>query len=137
LVKISANRYVSKRITIIRKEVETSTQRLRRRTLKNLEEIFEVATKIAGGEIKHQRIKGKMIRISLNQQRRWLLIAGQAAKIIKNVASNIEEKEIYAQLDELERLVNEAKALLEKALRELKDIARLNGWQTNPQNDLT
>jgi len=71
--------------------------------------------------MKHRRVKGKMVPISLNQQRRWLSIAGQAAEIIKNVASDIEEKAIYAQLDELERLVNEANVLLEKELRELKE----------------
>jgi hypothetical protein len=67
-----------------------------------------MAARIARGEIEHQRIEEKMVRVSLNQRRRWLLVAGQAAKIINNIASNLDEKEIYAQLNELERLVNEA-----------------------------
>ena len=108
MVKIFVNRYVSRRIIIIRREIETNTQKIRERTLKNLEEIFRMAARIAKGEIKRQRIKGKMVQISLNQRRRWLRVAEYTAKIIKNIASNIDEKEIYAQLDELGRLVNEA-----------------------------
>ena len=119
MVKISVNRYVSRRVDKVRKEVEVSTQRLREKTLKHLEDIFRMAARVAGDEVKHQRIHGKMVRITLNQQRRWLLVAGQAAKTIKNVATNIDEKEIYVQLDKLARLVNEAnpKAETEKPMK--------------------
>ena len=108
MVKISVNRYVSRRIDEARKEAEASTQKLRKNTLKHLKEIFLISARVAGGEVKHQRIHGKMVRITLNQRRRWLLVAGQAAKTIKNVATNIDEQEIYIQLDKLARLVNEA-----------------------------
>jgi arsenate reductase-like glutaredoxin family protein len=57
--------------------------------------------------VKHQIINGKMVCITLKQQRRWLHVAGQAAKTIKNVANNIDEQEIKAQLNELEKLLNE------------------------------
>lgn len=109
MVRISVNRYVSRRVEKIRKEVEVSTQRLREKTLKHLEEIFTMAARVAGDEVKHQRIDEKMVRITLNQQRRWLHVAGQAAKTIKNVATNIDEQEIYIQLEKLARLINEAK----------------------------
>ena len=108
MVKVSINRFVSSRVEKVRKEVEVTTQRLRKKTLKHLEEIFTTAARVAKGEIKHQRINGKMVRITLNQRRRWLRIAEQAAKTIKNIANNIDEQEIYIQLDKLAKLVNEA-----------------------------
>ena len=47
MVKISVNRYVEKRIAETRLEMETALNELKRRMLKNLEEIFEMASKIA------------------------------------------------------------------------------------------
>ncbi|MDI6869729.1 MAG: hypothetical protein QMD88_09220 [Coprothermobacterota bacterium] len=105
MVKVSVNRFVLQRIENIRKEVENSIQRLRKKTLKHLEDIFTMAARVAKGEIKHQRIDGRMVRITLNQRRRWLRVAEQAAKTIKNIATNIDEQEIYIQLDKLARLV--------------------------------
>jgi hypothetical protein len=66
-----------------------------------------MATRVAGDEVKHQRIDGKMVRITRNQQRRWLHVAAQAAKTIKTIATNINEKEIKAQLSELEKPLQE------------------------------
>ena len=105
MVKISVNRYVSRRVEKIRKEVGVSTERLREKTLKHLEEIFIMATRVAGDEVKHQRIDGKMVRITGNQRQKWRLVAAQAAKTIKHVANNIDEKQIKAQLNELEKLL--------------------------------
>lgn len=113
MVKVSVNRFISRRIEMIRRKVEANTQRLRERTLKNLDEIFRVSARIARGEIKHQRINGKMVRINLKQRRRWLHIAEHVAKIMNRIAPNFNEQEIYIQLDRLERLVNEANAKAE------------------------
>ena len=110
MVKVSVNRFVSRRVEKVRREVEVSAQRLRKKTLKHLEEIFTTAARVAGGEVRHQRIDGKMVRITLNQRRRWLRVAEKAAKTIDNVATNIDEQEIYIQLDKLAKLVNEATA---------------------------
>jgi len=107
MVKVSINRFVSSRVEKVRKEVEVTTQRLRKKTLKHLEDIFTMAARVARGEIKHQRIDGKMVQITLNQRRRWLRIAEQAAKTIENISTNIDEQEIKTQLNELERLLNE------------------------------
>jgi len=52
LVKISVNRFVSRCVEKIRKGIEASTQRLREKTLKHLEEIFTMAARVAKGEIK-------------------------------------------------------------------------------------
>ena len=109
MVKVSVNRFVSRRLEEIRKEVEAESKRLRENTLNRLEEIFNVAAKVARGEIRHQRINGKMAPIKLNQRKRWLRVAKHIALTMNSIASNIDEKEIQAQLNELERLINEAK----------------------------
>ena len=109
MVKVSVNRFVSNRVVAIRNEVEAESQRLRNRTLDRLEEIFNVAAKVARGEIRHQRIDGKMVPIRLNQRKRWLRVAKHIVLTMNSIASNIDEKEIHAQINELERLVNEAK----------------------------
>ena len=109
MVKVSVNRFISSRIVAIRNEVKAEAQRLRNRTLDKLEEIFNVAAKVARGEIRHQRIDGKMVPIRLNQRKRWLRVAKHVTLTMSSIASNIDEQEIYAQLNELERLINETK----------------------------
>ena len=109
MVKVSVNRFVSSRVVTIRNEVNAEAQRLRERTLNKLEEIFKAAAKVAKGEIRHQRINGKMVPISLNQRQRWVRVAKHIALTMSSIASNLDEQEIHAQLDELERLINEAK----------------------------
>lgn len=111
MVKVSVNRFVSSRIMTIRNEVEAETQRLREKTLSKLEEIFKVAAKVARGEIRHQRINGKMVPIRLNQRRRWVRVAEHIARTMNSIASNLDEKEIHAQLNELERLINEVQTI--------------------------
>ena len=47
-----------------------------------------------------------MAPIRLDQRKRWVRVAEHIAR-----ASNIDEKEIHAQLNELERLINEAQTI--------------------------
>jgi len=107
-VKVSVNRFVLLRIERTRKEVETSTQRLRNKTLKNLGEIFATASRVVNGQIKQQRINRRMVPITLTQRRRWLLVAGHTAQTMKKIADNFDEQEIKLQLDKLEKLIKEA-----------------------------
>ena len=108
MVKVSVNRYVSHRIDTIRKDVEKDIQKLRKKTLRNLEEIFMMSSRVTRGKIKHQRINGKMVPVTLRQRRRWLLVAGQTALMIKSITTKFDEQEINLQLSKLEKLVQEA-----------------------------
>ena len=108
MVKVSVNRYVSRRIDKIRKNVESDVQKLRKKTLRNLEEIFMMSSRAARGKVKHQRIDGKMVPVTLRQRRRWLLVAGQTALMIKSITTKFDEQEIDLQLNKLEKLVQEA-----------------------------
>jgi len=108
LVKVSINRYLQRRIETARKEIETQTRKIRNKSIQNLEEILNMAARMARGEIQRRRIRGKMTRVTLKQRKRYLRVAEQAAKTIDSIATNLNEKEIYAKLDELERLIDEA-----------------------------
>ena len=108
MVKVSVNRYLQRRIETARREIETQTRKIRNRSIQNLEEILNMAARMARGEIPRQRIKGKMTSVTLKRRERYFRVAEQAAKTINNIATNIDEKEIYDQLDKLERLIREA-----------------------------
>ena len=66
MAKVSVNTFVISCVTAIRNEVKIKTLRLRNRTSSMLEETFKVAAKVARGGIRHQRINGKTVPISLN-----------------------------------------------------------------------
>ena len=110
LVKVSVNRFVSTRVEAIRNDVETDIRRLRKRTISRLEEVFNVAARVARCRNGHQRVNGKMTAIGLVQRKRWFRVAEHAALTIQCIASNVDEKEILSRLNELKRLVDEAKA---------------------------
>ncbi len=105
MVKVSVKRYVSRRVEIIREEVKVGVEKLRRKTLRRLHEIFQAAAKVAGGDVKHQRVKGKMIRIGVGQRYKWLQIARYAVEMMDSIKENFDEMRINAQLKELERLL--------------------------------
>lgn len=109
MVKVSVNRFASTRVEAIRNFVEADIRRLQKRTISRLEEVFNVAAKMARGRIGHQRVNGKMTAIGLVQRKRWFRVAEHAALTIKSIASNVDEKEILSRLNELKRLVDEAK----------------------------
>lgn len=50
---------------------------------------------------KTQRINGKMVPISLKQKRKLVRVAACVAQTMNKIASNIDEQEINAQLNEL------------------------------------
>ncbi|MBS7612234.1 hypothetical protein KEJ27_08570 [Candidatus Bathyarchaeota archaeon] len=108
MVKVSINRFVLRRVERVRRDVEVAAQRLRKKMLRDLEEVFEMSARVVRGEVERRRIDGRMARITLDQRRKWLRVAEKAAKIIENISINIDEQEIYTQLDELSRLINEA-----------------------------
>jgi len=111
LVKVSVNRAVARRIFRLRKTVEVNTQKIRSEVLRSLEEVFNLAVSIAKGEVKRQReSNGKEVPITLKQRQMWARVAAYTAQIMNSIAEGFDEREIDAQLDELERLVNEARS---------------------------
>ncbi|MEM3464565.1 MAG: hypothetical protein QXL91_06840 [Candidatus Bathyarchaeia archaeon] len=82
------------------------TQKLRQKLIEWLEEIFNLACKIAKGEV--QALEGKPV--TLKMRRDWARVAGYTAQVIQSIAKGFDEKEIDDQLKELRRLIDEAKA---------------------------
>ena len=130
LVKVSVNRYITRRIGTIRKDLEKDIRRLRKKTLRNLEEIFTISSHVARGKMKHQRINGKMAEITLRQRRRWLLVAGQTALMIKNTATKFDEQEISLQLNELEKQVQEATSIEKQGNPKNRNISKTKHQKT-------
>ena len=117
MVKVSVKRYISRRVEIIGEEVKVGVEKLRRKTQRRLHEIFQAAAKVAGGDVKHQRVKRKMIRIGVGQRYKWLQIARYAVEMMDSIKENFDEMRIYAQLKELERLLEGINQGSEKSFR--------------------
>ena len=108
--KISRNLMFLRRVATLKQSIKIDTQELRSKTIRNLEQLFDLAVMFAKGEIKTQTESGKTVKITLKQRQMWARIAAYIAQILNSIASGFDEKQIDVQLDELERLVSEAKA---------------------------
>lgn len=97
---------------------------MREKTLSNLEDLFEMATRIAKGDMKTLTLKGKATPISMKQRQMWARVAAYIAQIMNSIADGFDERSIDAQLDELERMVSEAKTKAETREPKEADGAR-------------
>jgi len=104
---------ISRRVTRLRRIVQIDTQRMREKTLSSLEDLFEMATTIAKGDIKTQTLKGRATPISVKQRQMWARVAAYIAQIMNSIAEGFDEKTIDTHLTELERMVDEVKAKAE------------------------
>jgi hypothetical protein len=101
---------LSRRVLRLRRAVIVDTQRIRTKTLQSLEELFDLAVRIARGEVRTQTVDGKRVRVGMKQRQMWARIAAYIAQIMNSIAEGFDAREVDAQLDELERMVDEAKA---------------------------
>jgi hypothetical protein len=90
---------ITHRIGKLKETVKVNTQRLRGKALEGLEELFDLAQAMA-----------KSKNVKFKQRQIWARIAAYIAQIINSVASGFDERQIDADFDELERLINEAKS---------------------------
>jgi len=89
---------VFSRVVKLRRVIKVDTQRLRGKTLRHLEGLFDMAKSLA---------KDEKVRLSARQK--WVRIAAYLAQVINSVAQGFDEKEIDVQLTELEKLIDEVK----------------------------
>ncbi len=94
----------------LRREVKVHTQRIRVELLKSLEEIFTLAKPLAKGEFQTQTVDGIQVKVTLKERRAWARVAAYLAQIMNSVAEGYDEREINELLNELEKMVREAKA---------------------------
>jgi hypothetical protein len=123
---------VVRRISQLRKSVKFDTDRLRRKTIASLEQLFDVASDFARGRIKWQTQDGKASPVTIKQRQMWARIAAYVAQIMNMIANGIDERQIDKDLAHLEKLVNEATA---------KNIAsqprKTDGQETGPAKPAT
>jgi len=112
-MKISRKNSIHRRVIQLKRRVKIDTQRIRAHLLKQLEEIFKLAASLAKGEVKTLKTEKKQVRVSLKQRQMWARVAAYTAQIINSIAQGFDEREIDIQLDELEKLIREAKAKAE------------------------
>jgi hypothetical protein len=105
MAKFSRPFLLSKRIGEIQEKVKVDTQRLREKLLRELEQIFNEAVKMARGEV---TVQGK--ELTVKQRQLWARVAAYTAQVMQSIAKGFDEHEIDEQLKELRRLVDEAKA---------------------------
>ena len=101
---------IERRLRRLRKRIKVDTQEIRSKTLDNLEEIFNLAASLAKGEFKTQNVDGSPVKVTIKQRQMWARVAAYVAQIMNSIALRFDERQIDIDLDELERLVNEAKA---------------------------
>lgn len=90
---------VLSRVQKLKRRIKIDTQRMRGKALTSLEELFEMATELA-----------KNKELDLKDRQFWTRIAAYICQVINSVATGFDERQIDVQLDELERLVIEARA---------------------------
>lgn len=113
MVRVSRKNGIHCRVIQLKRRVKIDTQRIRSNLLKHLEEIFNLAASLAKGDIKTMKVGDKRVKVSLKQRQMWAKVAAYTAQIMNSIAQGFDEREIDVQLDELERLVNEARAKAE------------------------
>ena len=109
----SRNRMVLERVARLHEKVEADTQRMRKSTLDSLEEIFGLAISLAKGDVKTQTTESGKVKVTLKQRQIWARIAAYVAQVMNSIAHGFDEKDVDVKLEELERLVDEAKARAE------------------------
>jgi hypothetical protein len=104
MAKFSRPFSVSRKVAGLREKVRVDTQKIRERLLENLQAIFNEAARLAKGET---TVNGE--ELTLKQRQAWARVAAYTAQVIQGVAKGFDEHEIDVQLDELQRLVDEAR----------------------------
>jgi len=105
---------VSLRVAQIRRTVDLDTQRLRRKTIRMLEDLFKIASDYARGKV--DRVtddNGKARELTIPERQFWARIAAYTAQIINTIAKGIDERQIDLDLDALAKMIHEAKSKTE------------------------
>lgn len=100
---------VGRRIFQFRREVKLDTQHLRSKWVNRLDKLFAIATSIANGDVKVQRVGKQRVPVSLKQRQMWAHVAAHIAMVMGNLAKGYDERQLDDDLAELERLVDEIK----------------------------
>jgi hypothetical protein len=110
MAKFSRPFSVAKRLAYTIKNVHVDTQKIREKLLESLLDIFEDAVKLAKGKVSVDKQE-----LTLKQRQAWARVAAYTAQIIESVTKGFDEQKINRDLEELERLIREARAKAKNA----------------------
>ena len=92
-------RMVCNRLEKCRRILEIDTQQIRFKLIKKLEEMFDCAHGLSQNR-----------GVDLRERQKWAKIAAYIAQTINSVSAGFDEQRVNRDLDELENLVNQARA---------------------------
>jgi len=101
---------IARRIFQLRRSLEVDKEQMRLKTISQLGQLFEMASSFARGEQRWQVVDGKPEPVKMKQRKMWARVAAYIAQIVTAVTERYDVREVDRELDELERLVNEAGA---------------------------
>jgi hypothetical protein len=130
-MKIQPKIAIISRIEKARRIVKADTQKIRLKLIETLEEIYNMAERIARGEQQYQIINGKPVRITLKQRRDWVKIAAYTAQVMNRIADSFDEREIDEFLAMLRREVDEITS--KAGVHEAAEGAGEEGAPENPK----
>lgn len=109
-MKMSRKLMIANRVSQLKRRIKIDTQKIRSNTLENLEKLFHLATSLAKGDFETQTVNGKTEKVTMKQRQLWARVAAYIAQTMNNIAECFDEKAVDEKLNELERLVNEARS---------------------------
>jgi hypothetical protein len=116
--KSSFARHVERRIFRLHQAVRLDTVEIRNKWITELDNLFDMATSIAKGEITQQEVDGKMQTITPKERQMWAQLAANIANAMGNLTKAYHEEQIDKDLDKLESYMEEIRAKREKEAKE-------------------
>jgi hypothetical protein len=99
LPRVTMKRMVCNHLQKCRRILQIDTQQIRFKVINKLEEMFDCAHALSQNTI-----------LPVSERQKWAKIAATIAKTINSVSAGFDEQKVNSELDELEDLVNKARA---------------------------
>jgi hypothetical protein len=82
-----------------KKRIENDTQKLRRDIMEDLKQMFTIAKQTATAETDNPK-----------QTQHWIRVMGYIGQVINSLAKSFDETKALAQIERIEKMINEANA---------------------------
>jgi len=102
---------VERRICRLQQTVKVDTQGLRNKWIRELDDLFDMATSIAKGKVAQQQVGDKLQSITPKERQMWAQVSANIGLVMGNLAKGFDETKFNEDLAECERLMDEIKEL--------------------------
>ncbi len=106
---------VERRICLLQHTTKVDTQKLRKKWMDELDDLFSLAASIAKGDVSQEKVGDKLETISPKDRQMWAQIAAKIGGVMANLSRGFDEREFNEDLQELERLVDDIEKLSEQS----------------------